>query len=564
MNATTLRRRGRPAIDWTLSRKRRLLRLYLCTPEAELSLKKILTILAEEGFRPKPRHTQCLLNDMLSKSYRQKRPKNRVAMDERLAYLRSIRDGTLRALPGTDTTTINADPDTAPRRAVIKTCAILLRPNPTAGASRSPRVGGREGEDQDSTGGELDDGDSPCSPLDLRPRRTFDNIPKLESPLEETVGHPRAGSLDDSEGEISTGGGQEPGPSPAIFRNPWGGPSDDIRYEQIENLRERCRSRSSSFLADVASLLSGLSIRSSLSQSSVSVSSSRCGGSISFAEEERTGSVVDIRGDWGERPSFGGGSATGSFSWPVTAEHAPLSSTVWTSHATRDSFSDYRSYYNLPQDWEDNSHTQENQELVRFCCSKTAWCIHQRINAILMHGSPAESFTCTAAEASGCDALGNTALHVAARWAAPAPVLSRIMAMSSNPSAVNHCGETFLHVLDPSSLAPQDMAHITQYLVGRSFYFARPDETGRTCISRLLSRTSFSLESLEAIFGNLPTADRLTLFLPGPHRLVDAVRTRLLVDPTQTMASIAEYTRYFSARYGEASDFAGRPLAVSR
>lgn len=47
------RRRGRPAIDWTRSRKRRLLRLYLCTPEAELSLKKILEILAEGPFQPK-------------------------------------------------------------------------------------------------------------------------------------------------------------------------------------------------------------------------------------------------------------------------------------------------------------------------------------------------------------------------------------------------------------------------------------------------------------------------------------------------------------------------------
>jgi hypothetical protein len=47
------RRRGRPAINWTRSRKRRLLRLYLCTPEAELSLKKILEILAEGPFQPK-------------------------------------------------------------------------------------------------------------------------------------------------------------------------------------------------------------------------------------------------------------------------------------------------------------------------------------------------------------------------------------------------------------------------------------------------------------------------------------------------------------------------------
>jgi hypothetical protein len=47
------RRRGRPAIDWTRSRKRRLLRLYLCTPEAELSLKMILGLLAEGLFQPK-------------------------------------------------------------------------------------------------------------------------------------------------------------------------------------------------------------------------------------------------------------------------------------------------------------------------------------------------------------------------------------------------------------------------------------------------------------------------------------------------------------------------------
>ncbi|KAL2173350.1 uncharacterized protein P884DRAFT_303529 [Thermothelomyces heterothallicus CBS 202.75] len=46
------RRRGRPAVDWTWSRKRRLLRLYLCTPEAELPLKKILEILAKGPVRP--------------------------------------------------------------------------------------------------------------------------------------------------------------------------------------------------------------------------------------------------------------------------------------------------------------------------------------------------------------------------------------------------------------------------------------------------------------------------------------------------------------------------------
>lgn len=49
----TTRKRGRPAINWTPSRKRRLLRLYLCTPESELSLIDILRILSDDQFCPK-------------------------------------------------------------------------------------------------------------------------------------------------------------------------------------------------------------------------------------------------------------------------------------------------------------------------------------------------------------------------------------------------------------------------------------------------------------------------------------------------------------------------------
>lgn len=72
----------------------------------------------------RPRHTQGLLNDMLSKSYRQKRPRNRSCMGERLAYLRSIRDGNRRMTP-----------QPTPRLEVIKECAILLKSNP-----RGPRT----------------------------------------------------------------------------------------------------------------------------------------------------------------------------------------------------------------------------------------------------------------------------------------------------------------------------------------------------------------------------------------------------------------------------------------
>jgi hypothetical protein len=45
-------RRGRPAVDWTLSRQRRLLRLYLFTPESFLSIDDICNVLKEDSFAP--------------------------------------------------------------------------------------------------------------------------------------------------------------------------------------------------------------------------------------------------------------------------------------------------------------------------------------------------------------------------------------------------------------------------------------------------------------------------------------------------------------------------------
>jgi hypothetical protein len=197
-----------------------------------------------------------------------------------------------------------------------------------------------------------------------------------------------------------------------------------------------------------------------------------------------------------------------------------------------------------------SSHTLENQELVRFCCSKTAWCIHQRINAVLMHDSPADTFSCAAGEVNARDGLGNTALHVAARWGAPWQVLFRIMAMASpHLDAANHRGETFLHVLDPSSLVPRELAHIIRYLAGKGFGFAQLDETGQTFVSRLMASPAFTLESLEAVVSNLPEPDRLALVRPDPHHLMNCIRGRLLADPANTAESVAAYCACFTARY---------------
>jgi hypothetical protein len=208
----------------------------------------------------RPRHTQCLLNDMLSKSYRQKRPKNRTTMGERLAFLRSARCGQLQ----TDL------PPPQGQGNVAKECAILLQARPGSGREAdSTRARATSGEPDD------DFDDSPCSPFDQKPGIVSD----LSQRSPET-GEPSRSSLD-SDGEAAGAAEERVLFSPAIFRNPWSACSKDVRCDTAEFLRERCPSRSSSFLADVASLLGGLSIRSSLSRSSSSGPPRRSVGSVS-------------------------------------------------------------------------------------------------------------------------------------------------------------------------------------------------------------------------------------------------------------------------------------------
>jgi hypothetical protein len=465
---------------------------------------------------------------MLSKSYRQKRPKNRTTMGERLAFLRSARCGLLQT-------------DPPPQGNVAKECAILFQARPGSGSS------GREADAaraRRNTSGELEDDfdDSPCSPFDQRP-----GIASNLSRRSPETGEPSRSSLD-SDGEAASAAEERVLFSPAIFRNPWSTCSKDVRCDKTEFLRERCLSRSSSFLADVASLLGGLSIRSSLSRSSSSGSSRRSAGSVS-SKVEVPGGVEMQGGDWEERPSSSGVSTAESLAWSgdvtVTAaarfDEVAFASSAWTVT------SQARDPYNPGS----SPHTLENQELVRFCCGRTSWCIHQRINAVLMHGSPAETFACTAAELNSRDGLGNTALHVAARWGAPGPVLFRIMMSASRPNATNHRGETFLHVLDPTPLASSELAHLTKRLARSGFDFSQLDETGQSFAARLLSRPSFSLDALETVFCDLPEPARLALLRAGPpHQLINAIRVRLAADPTQTAESTAEYCAYFTARYG--------------
>ena len=219
-----------------------------------------------------------------------------------------------------------------------------------------------------------------------------------------------------------------------------------------------------------------------------------------------------------------------------------------------------------------NADSRANQELLSYCCSRKAWCIHKRISAVCFGNRSADTFVCAEEEVNDQDGLGNTALHVAARWIAPGPVLFRIMMISTTITlnTPNHLNELFLHVLNPRSLDINELAHFTKYLVSREFNFCQLDSSGMTFIDRLLTRPDFTIEALEAIFSHLPETTRLLLLRHpsspslnlGPHvtpqpPLIQAIRARLNIiegtslipDPSQLEAASA-YCDYFLARYG--------------
>lgn len=106
-SSNPVRGRGRPRVAWTPHRQRRLLRLYLCTPESELPLRSILELLNDHDFRPRYfakicwsrwtaltqyslRAAQVELKRLLSEDYRRLRPMNTASSHRRVACLKSV------------------------------------------------------------------------------------------------------------------------------------------------------------------------------------------------------------------------------------------------------------------------------------------------------------------------------------------------------------------------------------------------------------------------------------------------------------------------------------------
>ncbi|EGS23619.1 uncharacterized protein CTHT_0003140 [Thermochaetoides thermophila DSM 1495] len=510
---------------------------------------------------------------MLSKSYRRKRPRNRAGMRERLDYLRSIRTQDFLHSTGLE----DRGPVVPnPKPEVVKRCSILLKPNPCrrktmASSSLSPI------QVDDTTVLRAYD-DELLSPTSNHCPNTAHGSECTLSPesLDSGFFPSSAGnSSEDTDADAMT---DKPFPR-GLFRDPWSSfPISpwsesarlehvrDRHRERIELLREHCPSRSSSFLSDVASLIDGLSLRSSVS---LSRTGSRCLSIVVSSEDEdfpeqqqaaqtQTPSTSALLSSsitasaWSANTSTWHPAPTSlSFPAPNTASPAAITSSFSEPSPSSDFLSSF------PTD----SPTLANRELLLTCCRHTCSCIHRRITALLNHPSPVQDqtpFTCTPNEASFLDRLGNTTLHVAARWGAPLPVLLRIASLSRIPaSAANHSGETFLHVLDPSGLGRSELRQLVGWLSVEGKLgvedFARADHRGRTFVERLLERSgeTFGLESLEAVLRALPGPARVAIVrgLVTREGFGRAVAERLELE-YRTAEWVAAYGEYLIGRYG--------------
>jgi ankyrin repeat protein len=136
--AARTRRPGRPSAPWTPARKRRLLRLWLCTHD--LNMTQICALLKEEDFQPKETATYQQLNSLLSALEDVPaglRPDDRAAMRTRLQILRQAR--TKAAGQRRPASTVTAAP------AQMATCSSISAPwqqQSAMGETARPEGGG--------------------------------------------------------------------------------------------------------------------------------------------------------------------------------------------------------------------------------------------------------------------------------------------------------------------------------------------------------------------------------------------------------------------------------------
>ena len=295
------------------------------------------------------------------------------------------------------------------------------------------------------------------------------------------------------------------------------------------------RSKSLSWLADVASIISGLTQRSGSSTSS-----------NRYTAPSPRSSASPYR------------DSSGSPSPPRSTTRTPTPP--------------------IPQTPPETNVRVDNEAILRMCCSKrlteSQSCVHMRLAEALSppgqdgrvprrrrSGRP---FCASTKEANAVDEQGNALIHVAARWGAPVPILISILRKMRDMSVVNGRGETFLHVLEPTAvwpLTPEAFAELTRYLRYYGFDFRQLDIDERTCLSRLVLRPLFSLDALTAFFSCEGISDTLARFLVTHQarkgdRLIHCVCRKLYEQNTAIPLSFHEdfdFVQQFFAKYSSSS-----------
>lgn len=406
-----VKRSGRPSIPWTPSRQRRLLRLWLCAHD--LNMTQICELLEEDGFNPKATATYEQLNTLLS------------VLEDKPAVLR---------------------PD---NRAAMRTRMRILR------LARTKPMGHRRAT-----------ATTRASNISATWRQSMVNSDAWDPPRPGGTGNLQLVAGIDSAAAATTISAADR-PARASFLNRHSAATCRLVLQVARS------SRTSSWLGDVASLLSGLT---------------------------RASSTATHR------------SATSTWTKRISSTTAP----ELGPRLSEDSLPS-----RSPSDQKLDTPTQvatflSNKAVVAKCCAaggRARLCAHQRLRHVIRTvlpcgqrpGQAKTPFTVTKLEANTPDTLGNTLLHVAATWGAPISVLVDILECADNVSTINNNGETFLHVFEPCPATTTAAAFngLVSYLYKRGFPFCQLDAEQRTCLSRLVTRPSFPLGALSA-FVELP------------------------------------------------------------
>jgi ankyrin repeat protein len=132
-----------------------------------------------------------------------------------------------------------------------------------------------------------------------------------------------------------------------------------------------------------------------------------------------------------------------------------------------------------------------SNELLLYSCCRTSWdCIH-RFVASLANQCP-ENNSCqlflSKSDAKRRDIFGNSPLHIAAKWGATLPVFESLVSANADIAAVNSAGQTFLHLLDATSLLKERNYFFTLFslLLHYNFSFDVRDECGKTFLHSFL------------------------------------------------------------------------------